>query len=195
MRAVSSEESSPPVGYCARSPRIDRQSSGLPHERTARRRPLTPGGKPTPKGRNLFRPVMCYRLNSASSLDESTNGIGPSPFELGPSYLVVAKLLLDLRLPSPCRRPIAFTETLAASAIPPLDETRGQVVAPAIAVITENYIRTGICAGCEDRYRFVPYLSETGCDLNNNQRPLIEIEKPPTRNHQAKVCLPPRNHW
>src|SRR3989442_6555210 len=33
------------------------------------------------------------------------------------------QLLLDFCLPRPCRRPIAFAETLAASAIPPLDET------------------------------------------------------------------------
>ena len=45
---------------------------------------------------------------------------------------VVVKLFLDLRLPRPCRRPVAFTETLTASAIPALDETRSQVVAPAI---------------------------------------------------------------
>jgi len=48
----------------------------------------------------------------------------PSPFEPGSSSHVVAKLLLDLRLPRLWRRPIAFTKTLAASAIPPLDETR-----------------------------------------------------------------------
>ena len=58
---------------------------------------------------------------------------GPSSLEPGPSSHVVAKLLLDLRLLRPYRRSIAFTETLAASAIPPLDETRSQVVAPAIA--------------------------------------------------------------
>ena len=63
----------------------------------------------------------------------SLNGTGPSPFEPGPSSQGVAKLLLDLRLPRPCHRPIAFTETLAASAIPPLDETRSQVIAPAVA--------------------------------------------------------------
>src|ERR1700730_5194500 len=44
-----------------------------------------------------------------------------------------AKLLLDLRLARLCRRPITFAETLAASAIAPLEETRSQVVAPAIA--------------------------------------------------------------
>ena len=55
--------------------------------------------------------------------DQALSENGPSPFEPGPSH-GVAKLLLDLRLPRPCRRPIAFTETLAASAIPPLDETR-----------------------------------------------------------------------
>jgi len=67
------------------------------------------------------------------ALDVALNEKGPSPFEPGPSSHVVVKLLLDLRLPRPCRRPIAFTETLAASAIPPLDETRSQVIAPAIA--------------------------------------------------------------
>jgi hypothetical protein len=61
------------------------------------------------------------------------NGKGPSPFEPGPSSRVVAKLLLDLRLARLCRRPITFAETLAASAIAPLEETRSQVVAPAIA--------------------------------------------------------------
>src|SRR5258708_39271785 len=69
----------------------------------------------------------------ASPLHESLNGKGPSPFEPGPSSHVVAKLLLDLGLPRPCRRPIAFTETIAASPIPPSDETRSQVLAPAIA--------------------------------------------------------------
>ena len=58
---------------------------------------------------------------------------GPSPFEPGHSSEVVFELFLDLRLLRPGRRPIAFTETLAASPIPPLDETRGQVIAPAIA--------------------------------------------------------------
>ena len=61
------------------------------------------------------------------------NGKGQNPFEPGPPSRVVVKLFLDLRLPRPCRRAIAFTETLAASAIPPLDETRSQVVAPTIA--------------------------------------------------------------
>ena len=46
---------------------------------------------------------------------------------------LVAKLLLDLRLPRRRRRPIAFTKALAASPIAPLDETRSQVGAPAIA--------------------------------------------------------------
>src|ERR1039458_9753313 len=45
---------------------------------------------------------------------------------------VVAKLLLDLRLPRPCRRSIAFAETFSASAIPALDETRSQIIAPTI---------------------------------------------------------------
>jgi hypothetical protein len=43
------------------------------------------------------------------------------------------KLLLGLSLLRLCRRPIAFTKTLAASAIPPLDETRSQIIAPAVA--------------------------------------------------------------
>jgi hypothetical protein len=46
---------------------------------------------------------------------------------------MVMKLLLDLSLLRLCRRAIAFTETLAASAIAALDETRRQVIAPAIA--------------------------------------------------------------
>src|SRR6266852_6775394 len=58
---------------------------------------------------------------------------GPSPFEPGPSSHVVVKLFLELRLSRPCRRSIAFTKTVAASAITPLDKTRGQVIAPAIA--------------------------------------------------------------
>jgi ATP dependent DNA ligase-like protein len=45
----------------------------------------------------------------------------------------VVKLFLELRLPRPCRRSIAFTKTLTAAAIPPLHETRSQVIAPAIA--------------------------------------------------------------
>src|ERR1700730_14373071 len=58
---------------------------------------------------------------------------GPSSFEPGHSSEVVFELFLDLRLPRPGRRSIAFTETLAASPIPPLDETGSQVIAPAIA--------------------------------------------------------------
>jgi hypothetical protein len=77
--------------------------------------------------------VRAISVVPASPKDEALNEKGPSPFELGPSSHVVVKLFLDLRLPRPCRKPIAFTETLAASAIPPLDETRSQVVAPAIA--------------------------------------------------------------
>jgi hypothetical protein len=64
---------------------------------------------------------------------EALNEKRPSPFEPVPHLNSWTKLLLDLRLPRPCRRAIAFTETLAASAIPPLDETRRQVIAPAIA--------------------------------------------------------------
>jgi hypothetical protein len=59
----------------------------------------------------------------------------PSPFEPGHSSEVVFELFLDLRLPRPGRRPIAFTETLAASPISPPDEARSQVIAPAIATI------------------------------------------------------------
>ena len=66
-------------------------------------------------------------------IERSSKTKRAEPFQPRPSSHVVAKLLLDLRLPRPCRRAIAFTETLAASAIPPLDETRSQVVAPAIA--------------------------------------------------------------
>src|ERR1019366_9515547 len=58
---------------------------------------------------------------------------GAEPFRARSPSQVVAKLLLEVRLPLPCRRAIAFTETLAASAIPPLDKTRSQVIAPAIA--------------------------------------------------------------
>ena len=61
--------------------------------------------------------ARCFRT---TALNEK----GPSPFEPGPSSHVAVKLFLDLRLPRPCRRPIAFTETLAASANPPLDKTR-----------------------------------------------------------------------
>ena len=68
-----------------------------------------------------------------SKIDETLNEKGPSPFEPGPSSHGVVELFLDLRLTRPCRRSIAFTETLAASAIPPLDEARSQVIAPAIA--------------------------------------------------------------
>ena len=70
---------------------------------------------------------------SASSPDVALKEKGPSPFKPGPSSQVAVKLFLDLRLRRPCRRSIAFTKTLAASAIPPLDEARSQVVAPAIA--------------------------------------------------------------
>jgi len=69
----------------------------------------------------------------ASSPDVALNEKGPSPFEPGPSSHVVGKLLLGLRLPRACRRSIAFAKTFAASAIPPLDETRSQIIAPAVA--------------------------------------------------------------
>jgi hypothetical protein len=58
---------------------------------------------------------------------------GPSLFQARPSSQIVAKLLLVPRFPRACRRPIAFTDTLTASAIPPLDETGSQVGTLAIA--------------------------------------------------------------
>jgi len=57
-------------------------------------------------------------LTKISSLGRSLKRKGPSPFS-GP-VLSHVYLFLDLRLPRPCRRPIAVTKTLAASAIPPL---------------------------------------------------------------------------
>jgi len=50
-----------------------------------------------------------------------------------PHLQVVLELFLDLRLGRPCGRSVAFTKTLAASAIPPLDETRSKIIAPTIA--------------------------------------------------------------
>jgi hypothetical protein len=90
---------------------------------------------PGSAARNKFR-VPLSRADQSEigpAWSVAQNGKGPSPFESGPASHIVVKLFLDLRLPRPCRRPIAFTETLAASAIPPLDETRSQVIAPAIA--------------------------------------------------------------
>jgi hypothetical protein len=48
-----------------------------------------------------------------------------SEFAPGPYFLTF--------LSRPCGRPIAFTETFPASAIPPLDETGSKVFAAAIA--------------------------------------------------------------
>ena len=56
-----------------------------------------------------------------------------SPFEPGPSAHVVVELLLGLCLLRSCRRTVALTEALAASAISPLDKTRSQIIAPAVA--------------------------------------------------------------
>jgi len=58
---------------------------------------------------------------------------GPSPFE--PALLLTSwtKLFLGFCLPRLSRLPIAFAKTLAASAVAPLDETRNQIIAPAIA--------------------------------------------------------------
>jgi hypothetical protein len=55
------------------------------------------------------------------------------PFRAGPSCHAVAKLFLDLPLLLPCHRSIAFTKTLAASAIPPVDEARSKIITAAIA--------------------------------------------------------------
>jgi hypothetical protein len=71
--------------------------------------------------------------NLSIALERSSKRKEAEPLRAGPSSHVVAKLFLDFRLPCPCRRPIPFTETLAASAIPPFDKTRSQVVASAIA--------------------------------------------------------------
>src|ERR1035437_11010906 len=83
--------------------------------------------------REQLIPVSPASLSLAfqALLDPKRNGA--EPFRARSPSHVVANLFLDLRLPRLCHRPIAFTETLAASAIPPLDETRSQVVAPAIA--------------------------------------------------------------
>jgi hypothetical protein len=117
-----------------RSRRIDRQSKrSASLGRAVRSRLPTPGRNRLPKAATYFAHLKGYRFRSASPPDEALNEKGPNPFEPGPSSHVVVELLLDLRLPRLCRRPIAFTETLAASAIPPLDETRSQVIAPAIA--------------------------------------------------------------
>jgi hypothetical protein len=59
-------------------------------------------------------------------------GKGPHPSEPALFPQTWIELFLDLRLPRRCRRPITFAETLAASTIPPPDETRSQVIAPAI---------------------------------------------------------------
>jgi hypothetical protein len=75
-----------------------------------------------------------YRFRSASLPGRSPKRkSGRALFGSGPSPHVVAKLLFDFGLSRPCRRPIAFTEAPAASAIPPLKETRSQVIAAAIA--------------------------------------------------------------
>ena len=49
--------------------------------------------------------------------------------------------LLDFRFLGRCRRSIALAEALSTSAIAPLDEAGGQVVAPAIAA--DKFLRSG----------------------------------------------------
>src|SRR5208337_3142478 len=71
-------------------------------------------------------------LRKYRALGRSLKRKGPSPFRAQSFPMSVAYLFLDLRLPRPCRRPIALAEAFAASAIPPLDETRSQVIAPAV---------------------------------------------------------------
>ena len=66
-------------------------------------------------------------------LERLLPGLRAEPFRARSPSHVVANLLLNLCWPRLCRRPIAFAKTLAASAIAPLDETRRQVIAPAIA--------------------------------------------------------------
>ena len=111
---------------------IDRIPSGLSRPQAACDAQRKPAPKPRP---NLISSTLrgCTGFVQPCPRRSPKRKGGRALFEPGPSSHVVAKLLLDLRLPRPCRRPIAFTETLAASAVPPLDETRSQVVAPAIA--------------------------------------------------------------
>jgi hypothetical protein len=92
---------------------------------------------------------------TALSLDEALNEKRPEPFEPRPSSHIVTRLLLNLRLPCRCRRPIAFTETLAAAASPPLDKTRSQIVALAIAA--NQFLRLRLAAHL---------LSERPCALS-----------------------------
>src|SRR5580704_14478809 len=68
-----------------------------------------------------------------SPLQRSSKQRGTQPFRARSLISRGGQLFFDLRLPRPSRRPIAFTETLAASAIPSLDETRSQVITPTIA--------------------------------------------------------------
>src|SRR5208282_3139858 len=56
-----------------------------------------------------------------------------SPFEPGPSAHIVVELFLGLCLLRSCRRTVALTEALPASGISPLDKTRSQIIAPAVA--------------------------------------------------------------
>ena len=62
---------------------------------------------------------------------------GPSPSRRPALIEVALELFLDLRL-RPGRRSIAFTETLAASPIPPLDKAGSQIIASAIP--TEQFL-------------------------------------------------------
>jgi hypothetical protein len=111
---------------------------------------------------------------------------GPSLFRPGPSSQIVAKLFLAPRFPRACRRPIAFTDTLAALVIPPLDETGSQVGAPAIAanqlvrfrltilLFSERSCRRGLSRAAF--FRTALLTAERGvptrfCSAENRERP------------------------
>jgi hypothetical protein len=93
--------------------------------------PFEPGPLISGRGQILSNRAPIHSGNSCTP--HSLNVMGQALSSPVPSSPVVVKLTLDPRLPRSCRRPIAFAETLAASAIPSLDETRSQVIAPAIA--------------------------------------------------------------
>ena len=88
--------------------------------------------KPAPQSPHLFPHLKGYGFFQRRPWTDPYRK-GPSLFQARPSSQIVAKLLLVPRFPRACRRPIAFTDTLTASAIPPLDETGSQVGTPAIA--------------------------------------------------------------
>jgi len=103
---------------------------------------------PYPGGRFVLSPdapqlVRRSRILLETVAPPNTNicRVGSAEDRYGESEYLVdrRRLLLHFRLPRACCRPIAFTETLAVSAIPPLDETRSEVVAPAIAGRTRRW--------------------------------------------------------